>query len=278
MLSENKKLIFNSDDFGHSHPFNMGVFKGLKTGILTTSCVLPNLEGYMEAVSLKSDLKKVKFGVHLNLCEGKSITSSRYLTDGKGVFNNGYLEIFRKSYDKDFLNAAEFEFRAQIERVLSDFEVDHINSHIHIHSIPNIFKLIMRILPEYGIKYVRTQFEKPYFAGMPRPINIAKRTLLNFLTEKNRKNLPEILCTNDYLLGVAYTGNMDKNTVLAGLKQISGGVCEVLVHPAYYEKKIIKQNNYREFLLTQEETLKTEISSLGFVLCDCSFAGALVNT
>lgn len=46
MQAEKEKiLIFNSDDFGHSHPFNMGVYKGIKAGVVATSCVLANMEG-----------------------------------------------------------------------------------------------------------------------------------------------------------------------------------------------------------------------------------------
>ncbi len=276
-MSENKKLIFNSDDFGHSHPFNLGVFKGLKTGILTTACVLPNLEGYMEAVSLKSDLKNINFGVHLNLIEGKSITTSMLLTDLNGKFNNSYIDILRKSYDKSFMEAVEFEFRTQIERVLSDFEVDHINSHMHIHSIPNLFKLVCNLALEYKIPYVRTQFEKPYFAKPIKPINLVKLGLLNFLTKKNKISMPKNILTNDYLLGVTYTSHMDKNTVLAGLKAINSGVVEILIHPAFYENTPEKPNNYKEFLLTQDENLETEIKAMGFKLCSCSLKEALVN-
>lgn len=274
MLSKNKKVIFTADDFGHSHPFNMGIFKGLKTGFLTSACVLPNLEGYMEAVSLKSDLEKINFGIHLNLIEGKSITTSSYLTDINGNFNNGYISILRKSYDKNFLKAVENEFRSQIERVLSDFNVDHINSHVHIHSIPNIFKLTCKLAEEYNIPYIRTQFEKPYFTKPVKPINFIKLALLNYLTPKNKKELKNML-TNDYLIGITYTGNMDKNTILDGLKKINKGVVEILIHPAYYENNPLKPNNYNEFLLTQDENLIEEIKSMGFDICNYSLDRAL---
>ena len=60
MSYQNKKvLIFNSDDFGHSHPFNMGVYKGIKSGVIKTSCVLSNMEGYSEAKELAYDLGKI---------------------------------------------------------------------------------------------------------------------------------------------------------------------------------------------------------------------------
>ncbi len=274
----NKKfLIFNSDDFGHSHPFNLGIYKGIKAGVLQTSCILSNTEGYKEAVSLKSDLIGMKFGIHLNIVEGKSITEGNFLVDSKGNFNSGYIEILKKSYDKNFTDSVEFEFRAQIERVLSDFEVDHINSHVHIHSIPNIFKLTVKLAEEYKIPYIRTQFEKPYIASPPEknfnlkfPVNLLKLGILNRFTKINKENLPENLLTNDYLLGVTYTGFMDRNTILDGLKKINSGIVEVLIHPAYYENEILKPNNFKEYKITENSNIIDEIKALGFVLCNCS--------
>ena len=276
-LNKEKILIFNSDDFGHSHPFNMGVYKGIKTGVLVTSCVLANMEGYNEAVSLISDLKNVKFGIHLNLIEGKSVTEANFLVDSKNNFNLSYIDILKKSNDIDFLNSVEFEFRAQIERILSDFEINHINSHVHIHSIPNIFKIVCKLAEEYKIPYIRTQFEKPYIVknlkknlNLKYPINLIKRGLLNYFTLQNKKFLPKNFLTNDYLLGVTYTGFMDKNAVLEGLKAIEEGVVELIIHPAYYENEILKPYNYNEFKITEDDNILDEIKKLGCKLSDCS--------
>lgn len=256
MYSKNKKfLIFNSDDFGHSASANIGIYKGLKKGVLTTTCVLANMQGYDEAKEMKSDLKNIKFGIHLDAIEGKPLTKSSLLT------NNSYISLFKKSYDKDFLNALELEFRAQIEKILSDFNCNHINSHIHIHSIPNIFNLTCRLAKEYNIPYVRTQYEKPYlipYFNLKLPVNFIKLALLNTLTIQNKKHTDNLL-TNDYLIGVTYTGIMSKQSIISGLKKIKSGVVEVIIHPA----------NYRESLIAQDETITDEIKKLGFILTDC---------
>lgn len=278
MSYQNKKvLIFNSDDFGHSHPFNMGVYKGIKSGVIKTSCVLSNMEGYSEAKELAYDLGKIKFGIHINLVEGKSLTKNKLLIDSKNYFNNGYIDLLKKSFDKNFLNAAEFEMRAQIEKTLGDFKINHINSHVHTHSIPNLFNLVIKLAKEYKIPYIRTQFEKPYFVKSIKkhltckyPVNLIKLALLDSLSLRNKKLIGDNFLTNDYMLGVTYTGFMDKNTILEGLKVIDKGVVEVLIHPAYYEKEILKPDNYREFLITQDDNIINEIKNLGFIITDCS--------
>ena len=278
MSYQNKKvLIFNSDDFGHSHPFNMGVYKGIKSGVIKTSCVLSNMEGYSEAKELAYDLGKIKFGIHINLVEGKSLTENKLLVDSKNYFNNEYIDLLKKSFDKNFLNAAEFEMRAQIEKTLGDFKINHINSHVHTHSIPNLFNLVIKLAKEYKIPYIRTQFEKPYFVKSIKkhltckyPVNLIKLALLDSLSLRNKKLIGDNFLTNDYMLGVTYTGFMDKNTILEGLKVIDKGVVEVLIHPAYYEKEILKPDNYREFLITQDDNIINEIKNLGFIITDCS--------
>ena len=97
-----------------------------------------------------------------------------------------------------------------------------------------------------------------------------KLALLDSLSLRNKKLIGDNFLTNDYMLGVTYTGFMDKNTILEGLKVIDKGVVEVLIHPAYYEKEILKPDNYREFLITQDDNIINEIKNLGFIITDCS--------
>ena len=63
------------------------------------------------------------------------------------------------SNDPKFLEQVEFEFRTQIETVMNYTKVDHIDSHVHTHAIPNIFKIVARLAKEYNIPYIRTQHE-----------------------------------------------------------------------------------------------------------------------
>ena len=93
---------------------------------------------------------------------------------------------------------------------------------------------------------------------------------MDFLSIGNKKLIKDNFITNDYLIGVTYTGFMDKNTILEGLKVIDKGIVEVLIHPAYYEKEILKPNNYGEFLIIEDKTLIEDIKNLGFILTDCS--------
>ena len=89
--------------------------------------------------------------------------------------------------------------------------------------------------------------------------------LLNHFTAANKKVAAENgLKTNDYLIGVGYTGLMDDMTVEYGLKALEDDcVAEALIHPCHYATAN-KNQHYTEFLITQNKALKDKITRLGF--------------
>ena len=94
-----------------------------------------------------------------------------------------------------------------------------------------------------------------------------KILLLNYFTSKNLPVAKEYgLLTNDFLIGVGYTGLMDNLTIEYGLKALeSDCVAEALIHPCHYATSN-KNQHYTEFLITQNKELKDKISRLGFEL------------
>ena len=268
----NSKLVLNADDFGLSDYFNRAVYEGFHSGLLTSASLCANGEAFESAVSgVIPNCQGLSVGVHLNIMEGKSLTDAPLLTLSDGTFQNGYISLILKSFNKDFMAQLEGEFRAQIEKVQSRVKVDHIDSHVHTHAIPNIFKLVAKLADEYNIPYIRTQFEKMYFVPSLKkhlntkyPPNILKIILLNTFTVINRKTVKKYnLKTNDYLIGVGYTGMMDDETLLYGLKAFSTDcIIETLIHPCKYDDETIDSHS-KEFLITQNQDLKKEINGMG---------------
>ena len=268
-----KKFILNADDFGMSKAYNKAVLEGYKFGILKSASLCANGSAFDEAVcETIPECNGLSVGVHLNIIEGKSLTENKLLTDKNGCFNNGYISMIIKSYDKKFMDEVEAEFRAQIEKIQAKVHITHIDSHVHTHAIPNIFRLTVKLAKEYNIPFIRTQFEKPYLIpdikkhlNLKYPVNVIKIMLLNFFTAINRNCLKNSgLKTNDYLIGVGYTGMMDDMTIKYGLKAIKKEcLVEALIHPCDYD---IKDNHYTEFLITQNQNLKDKISKMNIEL------------
>ena len=266
-----KKVIINADDFGYSKENNEAIKLGYKSELITSCSMLTNMNGFDQAKNeILPQINDIDLGFHFNIVEGKSITKSPLLCDNKGYFNNNYLQLIKKSKYSKFLIDIENEFRAQIERILPFHNISHIDSHMHVHAIPEIFNITVKLAKEYKIKYIRSQKEIPYFViskslCIKFPINIIKNILLNYYTSINIKTLINTdSYTNDYLIGILYTGMMNRDTILNGLRSINteNSLTEIIFHPTTNK---FKKNNYREFLITQNPNLKKEIENLGFV-------------
>ena len=274
-----KKFILNADDFAMSNAFNQAVLSGTNNGLLTSASICANGEAFDDAINnIIPQCPKLSVGIHLNIIEGKSLTKCPLLTDEKGFFNNGYIALILKSFNKDFMQQVEQEFRAQIEKIINAVEVDHIDSHVHTHAIPAIFKLTAKLAKEYNIPYIRTQYEKYYFVpklkkylNFKYPPNILKIILLNMFTFINKPIVESYgLKTNDYLIGVGFTGMMDETTVEYGLGAIKKDcVAEALIHPCKYEKTIEDSHHY-EYLLTQSQELKNKIAQMNYLMVNHS--------
>lgn len=277
-ILSNKKFILNADDFGMSNAFNKAVVDGYNNGFLTSASICANGEAFTTAVNeIIPECPKLGIGVHLNIIEGHALqdfTKLNLLTDLEGNFKNGYLKMMYLSNNAEFLKQVELEFRAQIEKVLSHSKVDHLDSHVHVHAIPKIFELTCKLAKEYGIPQVRTQCEKFYLIpdvkkhlNIKYPPNILKVLLLNYFSLKNIRLIKELgLKTNDYLIGVGYTGMMDENAIQYGLSAINENVTvEALIHPCNFSEAYMQKNQHQiEFKITQNRDLKDKIQRLGF--------------
>jgi len=273
-----KKLVITADDFGISKKANEAILKAFKEGILTSTCIMANGEAFLHATDeILPQMPEIGLGVHLNIIEGKSLINKEksLLCDKNGFYNNGFVELLIKSFNEDFLCEVEEEFRSQIEKITEKAKIDHLNSHVHTHAIPNIFKITCKLAQEYGIKYIRTQNEIPYIVpdvkknlDLRFPVNLIKSAILNTFSLINKRTLKKYnLLTNDYFVGVSYTSFMDENAIKYGLAKIKSQDCltEVISHPTTDENK---KDNYKEFLTLINPEIREYIDKSGFELCN----------
>ena len=263
-----KKLIINADDFGYSKDNNTAIEKGHNSGIISSASLITNMEGFDDAINnIIPNCPNLDIGFHFNIMEGQSLTYPKLLCNKEGLFNKSYLYLIANATNTNLLAQIEKEFRAQIEKALTHCKITHIDSHVHTHAIPPIFKLTTKLAKEYHIDYVRTQKELPYIVlnksiNQKFPINIIKNILLSSYTKINKTNEFK---TNDYFIGILYTSMMDENTIIKGLKKIKkeNSITEVIFHPTLDKNK---ENNYKEFEITQNPKFKEELQTLGFEL------------
>ena len=273
-----KKFIFNADDFGLCKAINKAVFEGYQSGLLKSVSLVANGEGFEEAINtILPQCPDLGVGIHLNVIEGLSLCQDpTSLVNSDGRFENSFFKLFIKAYnpkEKEFMAELEREFRLQIEKIMSKTKVTHIDSHLHIHAIPKIFDLVCRLAKEYGIKQVRTHFEKLYIVpdvkkhiSIKYLINFLKNIMFGFFTIFNDGTIHKYeLKTNDYVIGLLYTSMMDALTVSYGIIPIQNKEVEVetIIHPSRYEDGTIN-NRFDEFLLIKNKKLRAKIEKLGF--------------
>lgn len=254
-----KKIILNADDFGRNKDVNNAIVEAFRYGYLKSVSVIVNSKEFLNITNTIKKYSNISFGVHLNLLEGELLTK----TTLKKIFFSNFAILFLCSFNKKILKEIEKEFRAQIELAQKYFKISHIDSHIHIHSIPNIFKLVLKLSDEYNINYIRTQKEKPYFALNNKSnifkylINLFKVALLNLFTYLNKKHLKKYpnIKTNETVIGINYSGIINSTSVLEGVKKNKSNLVEIIIHPC---------NENNDFLVTKDEMLFDLIKKMGF--------------
>lgn len=268
-MTTKKQLIINADDFGISKSANLAILKAAKDGVLTSASLMANAPAFEDAVSILEQLEGISIGVHLNIIEFSTLKEklkhNSLLYDENGQYKNGFVQILLKSFNEGFLEEVERDFRLQIEKILEKTKVSHIDSHVHVHAIPGIFRIACKLAKEYGIKNIRTQFEIPYlvpdiskYISFKYPINLIKVALLNSFTLINWRCAKEFgLSTNENLIGVNYTGYMDNKTIEFALKNVKS-LTELLLHPSISSEK---SSGYKEFLAVADTSLNDRLKT-----------------
>jgi len=240
-----RALIIEADDLGLLHAFNEAIRIAHKGGCLTSTSLRANAYAYEHAIEeILPDCPELGVGIHLCLNEAHPVAPRRLvpkLLGYDGHLKSGFCWLMKLARTRIGLQQIEYELRAQIERVLADgLRPDHLNSHMHVHMIPPIFRITCELANEYEIKCVRFVREPSHTAGRCckriQPLintNYIKHLLLNRFAAHNAAVIQEFgIHTTDYFVGVNYTGYMDCETIIARLAPIVSGSIEVLLHPA----------------------------------------------
>ena len=248
--ANNRWLIVHADGLGLASPFNDGVREAYKNGFLTSTSLRTNGSAFEDAVErVIPDCPGLGLGIHLNVVEGRSqrtnMGKSSRISDSRGHYKASFGSLFQAYLTRDKATFGEIEddYRSQIEVVLArGIRPDHLSTHQHSHSVPAIFEIVCKLAAEYEVPFVRLPRERFYLGGAVAshlgvwyPTNLVKHLVMNVLSGKNASIASRhAVRTNDYFVGVLYTGHMSGATVKKGLSPLSSvrsGVVEVLLHP-----------------------------------------------
>jgi predicted glycoside hydrolase/deacetylase ChbG (UPF0249 family) len=236
-----KIVIFNSDDFGLSASSNGGVIACHERGIVHSTSLMATGPAFAAAAAYASAHPSLDTGLHLALCEVAPACDSAEiptLVTPCGSFHPDF-GSFLRHYLTGRISAAEIEkeFRAQLNIVLNaGLAITHLDSHQHLHALPAIFAIVVRLAVEYRIPAVRTPDERS--ASILRNLlqGRAGRTLqriaLSASTRTGRRALASTrVATPDHFAGFMDMGRWSEPSLRARILSLPPGLTEICCHP-----------------------------------------------
>ena len=249
-----RELIVNADDFGLTPQVSQGILDAHRDGIVTSTTLLANGGAFGDAVSMSRRAPQLGIGVHLNLSEGAPVShpfTIPSLVDAQGTLHltPGRLRagILQR---KVSLVDVERELHAQIEKVLrADISPTHLDGHKHIHVLPGISAVVIRLAQRFGIRNVRCPVEeRPNLASLLRQkrgaqTSVIKQYIVGRSVSRFAHGFKEKLETAGLVCparfyGLSETGFLNLQGVQEILSRLPYGISELMCHPGYVDAEL----------------------------------------
>ena len=233
-----RHLIVTADDFGLHQSVNEAVEQASRGGILTAASLMVAGPAAADAVRRARRLPNLRVGLHVVLADGLASLPHQQIPSiadaqgrmGEDMFFRG-VRYFASASARRQLEA---EIRAQFQAFArTGLPLDHINAHKHFHLHPTILGILIRAAREFGARAMRVPDEPFWYAARSGHWDAAAGTLLMpwLMLMKHRLRAAGIF-HNDSVFGIAGSGCMDEEQLLAILARLPRGVTEIYLHPA----------------------------------------------
>lgn len=267
------KLIINADDFGLCDDVNKSIIECYNKGNLTSTTLMVNMPGTLNAVELAYQNPDLGIGLHFTLTEGSPLTNNKSLINEDGNFLSRSELLKKLIFNRIDLSEVRLEFKAQLDKALSfDIKITHIDSHQHVHLIPSIFKSILPYIKSKNlpVRNAYTYVNKGLL--YKSPLKFIKQSLLKNSIHGLRK---EYSFSPDYMFSlydfpeIEKDNNLYDNMLIEFSKKIKEhSVIELIVHPYnqssqlnylypndFEERNTFFENCYAEYSILNNEKL-----------------------
>jgi len=147
---------------------------------------------------------------------------------------------------------AEREWDAQIRKVRgAGIQPTHLDGHKHVHMLPGLFEIALRLAKRHGIGAVRVALENSNLraalaTGREHRVSVVMKQGvqargLKLLARDAREQADRMgIATADYFCGIAQTGEMTREGVTRLLKSLPEGTTELVCHPGFVDAELGK--------------------------------------
>lgn len=256
-----------ADDLGLNDAINGGVFFAFKNELIDGASLMANGEAFDDAMQRLKDVPNASIGIHLVLVEEKPVSDISEIPSlvTKDDFLHKNHKIFFIRYILGLINKKEIylEMKAQINKCIQvGIKPVFINSHQHLHLLPNIMDMTIKLAKEFDIPYIRVVVE-PISLGKGKLFRQAQLLFLNFLSWLAKKKIKKAgLQHNDFFMGFIDAGNLNiKSLKLAEKlqKTYPEKIIELGCHPGFENQKLVEKYKHWHYHWEKEiEVLKTK--------------------
>ena len=235
-MTEDRKLIFNADDFGRHAATNEAVRLGVRQGCLRSASLMAGEPAFAEAVEIAKGLPKLGIGVHFTLVDGNPVLPPEEiptLVNVEGRFqpsHNAFLKHFLTGRIR--MEEVQAELAAQLAKIeQAGIRPTHIDSHQHMHALPGVAETAVRLAKEAGIAAVRVP-DCNYGSLADGVGAFVGRMGLHILASRLRREARKqgLACT-EHFAGLVAGGNFDEAEILRVIREMPEGTTEVMTHP-----------------------------------------------
>lgn len=224
-----------ADDLGLHKLINDGIVFGLKNGLINGASLMPVGEEFDDAVSKVKNLDRSAVGIHFVLVDETPITL-RVLPKNHKIFFIKYI------FGLISLGDIEKELRAQLDKcITAGIKPVFINSHQHLHLLPGIMDIVVRLAVEHKIRYIRTVSE-PISFSRGRIFRQIQLLFLIFLSKlaKNKIKKAGLEC-NKFFAGFINAGNLNGEDVKLAhnlIQEYPNETIEFGCHPGFENEQL----------------------------------------
>jgi predicted glycoside hydrolase/deacetylase ChbG (UPF0249 family) len=287
----------NADDLGWTVGVNRGVAEAHRNGIVTSASLLANGAAFAEAVDLARETRGLGVGVHLNLSDGPPVAPREWvpsLVNAAGQFEGGPDGLLLKIATRGLsMREVQTEWEAQIAKVrAAGVEPTHLDGHKHVHMLPGLFEIALRLAKGHRIGSIRVSHEASSLraalsTGERRAAVVLKQGVqargLKLLARDAREQAERAgVSTADYFCGIAQTGELTKEGVARLLRSLPEGTTELMCHPGYADEALRKTatrlqgSREKEVEILTDTEIRNLVASQGIRLIDYGFVTSAV--
>ena len=288
-----RNLIVNADDLGWTEGVNRGIVEAFHRGIVTSTSLLANGAAFAAAVKAVKSAPGLGVGVHLNLSNGPPIADRKAvssLLNDEGNFAAGPEGLLLKRARRGLvLDEVEKEWGAQIQKVRdAGIQPTHLDGHKHVHMLPGLFEIALRLAKKHGIEAIRVSLEESSLraaltvgakqrAGMVMKQGVQARGLKLLARDAREQAARGGIATADYFCGIAQTGELTHEGVTRLLKILPEGTTEFMCHPGYADEELgktatrLQGSRQTELEILTDTKIRNLVASQGIRLIDYGF-------